>query len=98
MPDFCANPANGVATFKINHAANLASIKTRMPGNLATRPREVILRPRNAIDTGTFAVDGPIATVRWTTGSVEGFVKTPAPDEQMAGTWNETEPLIAKRL
>ena len=31
MPALYANPTNGVATFKTNHAANFASVKARMP-------------------------------------------------------------------
>lgn len=31
MPALYANAVNGVATFKTNHAASLASIRTRMP-------------------------------------------------------------------
>jgi hypothetical protein len=57
----------------------------------------VTLPPAAADDTGTFAVDGPIVTTRWTTGTVEIFNQGTAAN-QMAGTWRGSEPIASEKM
>src|SRR5262245_10102986 len=55
--------------------------------------------PQNARDRGAFAVSEDNVTIRWgASGSVETFGRRVTSKEQMRGTWNYREPLVAEKL